>query len=90
MEKSDVYRPYFPITVSSRSVLLRNIKENKSTGLLNMPARVLEDGCNILAKPLTELMKRSLAESSIPAEWKHQYLNLGLKLILQITDLYRY
>ena len=30
-----------------------------------------KDGCHILAKPLTDLMNRSLAEGSMPAEWKH-------------------
>ena len=50
---------------------LRNIKKNKSTGLPNMPARMLKDGCHILAKPLTDMMNRSLAEGSIPTEWKH-------------------
>jgi hypothetical protein len=28
-------------------------------------------GCHILAKPLTDMMNRSLAEGSIPTEWKH-------------------
>ena len=36
-----------------------------------MPAQMLKDGCHILEKPLTDLMNRSLAEGSIPAEWKH-------------------
>ena len=50
---------------------LMKIKTSKSTGLTNIPARLLKDGCNALAKPLTILMNRSLAEGSIPFEWKH-------------------
>ena len=36
-----------------------------------MPVRMLKDECHILAKPLTDLMNRSLAEGSIPAKRKH-------------------
>ena len=50
---------------------LKKIKANKSTGLLNTPARLLKDGCATIAKPLTVLMNRSLAEDSIPMDWKH-------------------
>ena len=50
---------------------LMKIKTSKSTGLTNIPACLLKDGCNALAKPLTILMNRSLAEGSIPSEWKH-------------------
>ena len=50
---------------------LKKIKANKSTGLLNTPARLLKDGCAAIAKPLTALMNRSLAEGSIPMDWKH-------------------
>ena len=50
---------------------LRKIKTSKSTGLAHIPARLLKDGCNPLAKPLTVLLNRSLAEGTIPSEWKH-------------------
>lgn len=50
---------------------LKKIKANKSTDIANTPARLLKDGCGTLAKPLTALMNRSLAEGAIPADWKH-------------------
>ena len=50
---------------------LKKIKANKSTGLLNTPARLLKDGCAAIAKPLTVLMNRSLAEGLIPMDWEH-------------------
>ena len=50
---------------------LKKIKANKSTRLLNTPARLLKDGCATIAKPLTVLMNRSLAEDSISMDWKH-------------------
>ncbi|EDO32664.1 predicted protein, partial [Nematostella vectensis] len=43
----------------------------KSTGLKNIPACLLKDGATHIAKPLTALFNRSLAEGSIPSEWKH-------------------
>ena len=50
---------------------LKRIKTSKSTGLSNIPARLLKDGCNALAKPLAILMNRSFAEGAIPSDWKH-------------------
>ena len=50
---------------------LKKIKPNKSTGMENIPARLLKDGAEAITKPLTILMNRSLAEGSIPSEWKH-------------------
>ena len=49
---------------------LKNIKSSKSTGHANIPARLLKDGSGAIAKPLTVLMNRSLAEGSIQLEWK--------------------
>ena len=50
---------------------LKKIKTSKSTGLENIPARLLKDNAVALAKPLTLLMNRSLAEGAIPSDWKH-------------------
>ena len=38
---------------------------------MDIPARLLKDGSGAIARPLTVLMNRSLAEASIPLEWKH-------------------
>ena len=50
---------------------LKKLKSNKSTGLHNIPARLLKDGADALATPLALLMNRSINEGSIPASWKH-------------------
>ena len=50
---------------------LKKLKSNKSTGLHNIPARLLKDGADALAIPLAILMNRSINEGSIPASWKH-------------------
>ena len=47
------------------------MKTSKSTGLSNMPARLLKDGSNVIAKPLTVLLNRTINDGSIPSEWKH-------------------
>ena len=50
---------------------LKKLKSDKSTGLHNIPARLLKDGADALATPLALLMNRSINERSIPASWKH-------------------
>ena len=50
---------------------LKGIKTTKSTGIENIPARLIKDGAEELAQPLTLLMNRSIDEGSIPFEWKH-------------------
>ena len=45
---------------------LKKLKSNKSTGLHNIPARLLQDGADALATPLAILMNRSMNEGSIP------------------------
>ena len=50
---------------------LKKLKSKKSTGLRNIPARLLKDGADALAMPLVILMNRSINEGSIPASWKH-------------------
>ena len=50
---------------------LKVIKINKPTDFADIPARLLKDGAEALAKPLTVLMNRSIAEGAVPSEWKH-------------------
>ena len=50
---------------------LKKLKSNKSTGLHNIPARLLKDGAHALGTPLAILKNRSINEGSIPASWKH-------------------
>ena len=42
----------------------------KSSGLVEMPSRLLKDGAEALAEPLLLLMKRTIYEGSIPSDWK--------------------
>ena len=50
---------------------LKTIKNKKSTGFSDIPARLLKDGAETLAKPLALLVNSTTAEETIPAEWKH-------------------
>ena len=50
---------------------LKKIKTSKSTSLVNIPARLLKDGADALAKPPSVLMNRSICEGSTASEWKH-------------------
>ena len=56
---------------------LKKLESNKSTGLHNIPARLLKDGADALATPLG--MNRSINEGSIPASWKHAIVTPALK-----------
>ena len=67
-------RAIFQLTTVEEDLVcseLRKIKTSKSTGLDNIPARLLKDGAIVISKPLTVLINRSLVEGAIPSEWKH-------------------
>ena len=49
---------------------LKKLKTSKTTGLKNIPTRLLKDGANMLAKPLTLLINRSPG-GNCPSDWKH-------------------
>lgn len=51
-------------------LLLRKIT-SKSTGLDNIRVRLLKVSADVLVKPLTLLMNRSLTEGAIPFDWNH-------------------
>ena len=50
---------------------LKKINASKSTGLVDITARLLKDSAPIITRPLTTLMNRSLSEGSVPSDWKH-------------------
>ena len=67
-------RAIFQLTTVEEDLVcseLRKIKTSKSTGLDNIPARLLKDGAIVISKPLTVLINRSVVEGAIPSEWKH-------------------
>ena len=73
MQKSQDQRT-FRLSVIKEGYVCKELKKTKTskfTGLVNIPARLLKDGADALAKPLSVLMNRSICEGSIPSEWKH-------------------
>ena len=50
---------------------LKALCSKKSTGLSDIPVRLIKDGAEALASPLTPLMNRTINEGTIPSEWKH-------------------
>ena len=49
---------------------LKNLKCNKSSGMDNIPPRLLKDAAAVIAKPLTKIINTSLAMGAVPDEWK--------------------
>ena len=49
---------------------LRNLKPGKVLGLDNIPARLLIDAADIVAKPLTQFINLSLQSGTVPKDWK--------------------
>ena len=49
---------------------LRGLKPGKAVGLDNIPARLLIDSGDIVAKPLTAIINSSLQSGVVPSEWK--------------------
>ena len=73
MQKSQDKRTFRLLVIKEGYVCkeLKKIKTSKSTGLVNIPARLLKDGADALAKPPPVLMNRSICEGSTASEWKH-------------------
>lgn len=59
------------ITVDFVYKQLKALNSKKSSGLHDIPVRLVEDGAEALARPLTLLMNRTINEGSLPADWKH-------------------
>ena len=54
---------------------LKKLKTKKAVGLDQLPARLLKDSAEIIAKPLTTLINASLIYGYIPSEWKWARVN---------------
>ena len=61
------------ITVDFVYKQLKALNSKKSSGLHvhDIPVRLVKDGAEALARPLTLLMNRTINEGSLPADWKH-------------------
>ena len=49
---------------------LRRLKAGKAVGLDNLPARLLKDAADTVAKPLTIILNASLQSGRVPDDWK--------------------
>ena len=49
---------------------LRRLKPGKAVGLDNIPARLLIDAADIVAKTLTQIINLSLQSGTVPKDWK--------------------
>ena len=66
-------RPIFQfveITEQFTRDYLQNLKLGKSTGLVNMPARLMKDSADFIAGPLTKGLSLSIARGQFPSGWK--------------------
>ena len=46
-------------------------KRVKSSGLPDIPIRLVKDGAEALARPATQLMNRTFNEGTLPVDWRH-------------------
>ena len=58
------------ITVSEVRKALKELKSNKATGVDGIPSRLLKDGSDALASPLSVIFNLTIQQNVIPAEWK--------------------
>ena len=67
-----VDREFIPQNVSSAFVLLelRKLKSTKATGLDGIPAKLLKDAAQEVAKPIANLINLTFSTGEIPQEWK--------------------
>ena len=68
------------ITVDFVYKQLKALNSKKSSGLHDIPVRLVKDGAEALARPLTLLMNRTINEGSLPADWKHAIVRRFTKL----------
>jgi hypothetical protein len=47
------------------------VNTKKSSGMPDIPSRLIKDGAPGLAEPLLLLMNRTINEGTLPTDWKH-------------------
>ena len=60
----------FQITDDDVKLKLKNLKVNKAAGPDEISHTVLSQAADVLALPVAELFRRSLASEQIPEDWK--------------------
>ena len=58
------------VTFSEVRKMLKELKPWKATGIDGIPSRLLKDGADALASPLSAIFNLSIQQNVIPAEWK--------------------
>ena len=58
------------ITVSEVRNALKELKSKKATGVDGIPSRLIKDGSDALASPLSVIFNLTIQQNVIPAEWK--------------------
>ncbi|PFX15504.1 putative RNA-directed DNA polymerase from transposon BS [Stylophora pistillata] len=58
------------ITVTEVRKALKDLKQKKATGVDGIPSRLLKDGSDALAYPLSLIFNLTIQQNVIPAEWK--------------------
>ena len=67
------------ITVSEVRKALKDLKSKKATGVDGIPSRLLKDGLDALAPPLSVIFNLTIQQNVIPAEWKKAKDKSGTK-----------
>ena len=60
------------ITVSEVRKALKELKSKKATGVDGIPSRLLKNGSDALASPLSVIVNLTIQQNVIPAEWKKE------------------
>ena len=71
----DSFLETFDISEERVKKLLKELKIGKAPGPDGIPPSILVQAADILSKPLTLLFRKSLAEATVPTEWKIAYVS---------------
>ena len=73
-------------TVSEVSKALKDLKPKKATGVDDIPSRLLKDGSDALASPLSVIFNLTIQQNVIPAEWKKAKVTPLHKSVQKMTQ----
>ena len=68
--RTDCHFKFKTVTVQQVCKLLESLKRKKASGLDDIPAYLLKDCANVIAKPLTHIINSSLTTGVFPTDWK--------------------
>ena len=58
------------ISVSKVHKFLHSLNPCKSTGIDNIPAKIIRIASPVIVKSITEIFKRAILSKVVPSEWK--------------------